>query len=96
MTRLWLKTFKDHRINAQSVSECVWGQQSEVLVEMCKQLDLPCPIWLKKHEGEFDRFRRTSFLPEHFVESVDFDKMEIEFLDDSDKKRKSSDPRNQF
>lgn len=96
MARLWLRVTKDHKIVRQETAPCQWGQERDVLVELCKQLDLPCPIWLSKHENEYDRFRRTSFQPEHFIESVDFDRMEIEFLDDTDKKRKSSDPRNQF
>ena len=96
MARLWLKVIKDHRMREQFTAPCVWGEEKEVLVELCKQADLPCPLWLNKHETEYGRFHRTSFSPEHFVESVDFDKLEIEFLDDTDKKHKSNDPRNQF
>ena len=96
MARLWLKVVKDHKIVMQETDFCSWGEEKDVLIELCKRLDLPCPIWLSKHEGEYERFRRTIFRPEHFIESVDFDRMEIEFLDDTDKKRKSSDPRNQF
>ena len=96
MSRLWLKVIRNHRIALQDAETCAWGEEKDVLVEMCKRLDLPCPIWLSKHDSEYARFRRTAFSPEHFVESVEFDRLEIEFLDDSDKKRKSDDPRNQF
>ncbi len=96
MSRLWLKVMKNHRISEQLTSDCAWGEEKEILVEMCKQADLPCPIWLKKHEREYARFRRTSFTPEHFIEEIRFDKLDIEFLDDTDVKRKNKDPRNEF
>lgn len=96
MARLWLRVIRDHRISEQTTAPCVWGSEKEVLVEMCKQQDLPCPIWLNKHENEYSSFRRTAFTAEHFIEEVDFDRLEIEFLDDTGKKRKSADPRNQF
>ena len=96
MTRLWLRVIKEHRIAMQAEAECEWSKVKDVLVELCKQTDLPCPLWLNKQENEFKRFRRTSFLPEHFIESVEFDKLEIEYIDDTDAKRKSNDPRNQF
>ena len=96
MSRLWVKVMKNHRIAQQEAEACAWGEEKEVLVELCKRLDLPCPMWLSKHESEFNRFRRTAFIPEHFVEAIDFDRLKIEYLDDTDKGHKSDDPRNQF
>ena len=96
MSRLWLKVIRDHRIRESLAADCAWGEEKNALVEMCKQADLPCPMWLNKHESEFERFRHTAFLPEHFIEDVSFDRLEIEFLDDTDRRRKSDDPRNQF
>ena len=96
MSRLWLKVIRDHRIRESLTADCAWGEEKNALVEMCKQADLPCPMWLNKHESEFERFRHTAFLPEHFIEDVSFDRLEIEFLDDTDRRRKSDDPRNQF
>lgn len=96
MARLWLRILKNHRILEQQTAPCSWGEEKEALTEMCKQLDLPCPIWLSKHENEYSAFRRTAFTGDHFIEEIRFDRMEIEFLDDTDKKRRSQDPRNQF
>ena len=96
MTRLWLKVITNHRISENFTAPCGANDTHDVLVDMCKQADLPCPIWLQKHEVEFARFRRTAFLPEHFIEEVSFDKLEIEYLDDSERHHKSNDPRNQF
>lgn len=96
MARLWTKIIEKHRISCQMTHPCAWGEQEEALREICRELDVPFPLWLNKHEREFEEFRRTTFLPEHFMEDVRFDKLEIEFLDDEDKKRRSKDPRNQF
>lgn len=96
MSRLWLKIITEQKIVDQYVAPCLPGEEKDVLVDMCKGADLPCPIWLNKHLTQYDRFRRTAFTSEHFVEEIGFDRMEIEFLDDTGKKRKSTDPRNQF
>lgn len=96
MARLWLRIISNHRIERQETCPVVWGGEKPALTEMCRALDLPCPIWLNKHENEYANFRRTAFTQEHFIEEISFDRMEIEFLDDTGKKRKSNDPRNQF
>ena len=46
--------------------------------------------------NEFEQFRHTAFTADHFVEDISFDRMEVEFLEDDGKKRKSDDPRNDF
>ena len=96
MSRLWARVIKKHKTVQSETAPCAWGEEKEALTELCKQMDLPGPIWLSKHEGEFERFRHTAFLPEHFIEEVSFDKLEIEYLEDDGKKRKSNDPRNAF
>ena len=96
MSRLWLKVIKNHRIHEQYTRPCNWGEEKDVLVETCKQADLPCPIWLEKHEREYARFRRTSFTSEHFIEEIRFDKLDLEFIDDTDTQHKTRDPRNEF
>lgn len=49
----------------------------ECLIEVCKGLDIPVPIWLKKNTTEFVNFQKTSFNKEQFVEQVKFDRFEI-------------------
>lgn len=96
MARLWIRTIKRHRIDRQHTVPCAWGEERAALEGALIEMDLPNPIWLSKHENEYQDFRRTAFLPDHFVEAVRFDRLEIEYLDDTGKKRKSDDPRNQF
>ncbi|MBQ8952887.1 MAG: hypothetical protein IJ048_02125 [Clostridia bacterium] len=96
MTRLWIRLIRHHRVARQETVDCPWGEQNDALREACHAMDVPVPIWLNKNESEFEQFRRTAFIADNFVESVSFDRMEIEFLDDEDRKRARPDPRNVF
>ena len=96
MARLWARIIVKHRIDRQATAPCTPDSVEDALTEICRDFDIPCPIWLRKHENEFEAFRHTAFLPEHFMEEVPFQKLEIEYLEDDGKKRKSKDPRNQF
>ena len=96
MSRLWVKVIDRNRIARQEALPCSWGDERDVLIEAAKQMDLPNPMWLRKHEQEFAQYGKTSFLQDHFVEDVDFQRLEIDFLDDTDTKKRSRDPRNDF
>lgn len=96
MARLWAKVIVKHRIQRQTTEPCVFENIPVVLNEICKQFDIPCPMWLGKQEREIENFRMTSFGQDNFIEEINFQKLEIEFLEDDNKKRKSNDPRNVF
>lgn len=49
----------------------------EGLITLCRELDIPVPLWLKKNTSEFARYRKTFFTGDQFVEKVRFDKFEI-------------------
>lgn len=96
MARLWGMLKKKHRI-VQDVVADVEGDSAEAtqeaLGDLCYRLDIPRPIWLDKHSQEIERFGRTSFAQDDFVEPIRFDRFEIEFLRE---KGRSTDPRNDF
>ena len=96
MPRLWARIINKHRIERQGTYDCRYEDVQEALTELCREFDIPRPIWLPKHDREYEEFRRTRFLPEHFMEEVPFQRLEIEYLDDDDRSRRSRDPRNQF
>ena len=109
-TALWLRTIRHHRIDRQAVEPCTRDNPHDALEEACRKLDNPhltldesCrklyishPIWLYKNEREWEEFGHTRFLPDAFLDSVDFDRMEIEYIDPDAKKKRSKDPRNAF
>jgi hypothetical protein len=96
MARLWAKIIVKHRIQRQATVDADFQDVKDALTRLCAAFDVPRPMWLPKHEREYESFRRTAFLPEHFIEEVPFQKLEIEFLDDESKARRSKDPRNEF
>ena len=86
MTRLWVRLIRHHRIAAQRTVPCAPGEEQDVLREVCRELDAPTPLWLNKNEKEFETFRHTAFIQDNFVETISFDRMETEYLDDEKKK----------
>lgn len=96
MDKLWVRIVSRHKIVQQTVVDAAGQDIEDCLVEACQKLDLPAPIWLPKHESELGSFQRTHFTEEHFIESIGFDRMEIELFDELGGARRSNDPRNQF
>ncbi len=93
MIQLWARIIHKHRI-ARSETIEMRGDLTETLGELCMRMDIPRPLFLGKHEREWAQFQQTAFTKEHFVESVPFDRLEIEQFDSEAKKKKSQDPRN--
>lgn len=96
MARLWARIISKQRISKQATFDASFEDVDDALTELCREFDIPKPLWLNKHDREYEEFRRTSFLPEHFMEDVPFQRLEIEYLDDDNRTRRSNDPRNQF
>lgn len=97
MSRLWGRVIKNHRKVADRTVACQPGEEQQALVELCRQFDIPNPMWLPKHAREFEEFRHAVFLRDHFVEEVNFDRLEVEYLEDEEgRARQSRDPRNAF
>ena len=96
MARLWARIISKNRIIRQATVNAAFEDADDALTELCRDFDIPKPLWLNKHDREFDEFRRTAFLPEHFMEEVPFQRLEIEYLEDDNRTRRSNDPRNQF
>ena len=93
-TSLWVRVIKGHRIIGQETEPCQHGQVQQALEAAMDRLDLPKPLWLQKHQREWDEFGQTRFIHEHFLESVGFDRLEIEFI--NPRAQKKRDPRNEF
>ena len=88
--RLWVRLMKRHRVERDALIECEHENAEEALRELLPSLDLSQPMWLPRHRQDWEEYSLTRFRPEHFVESVDFDYMEVSFIfpDDEKKARK--------
>lgn len=53
--------------------------------QICESMDLSTPVVLDKHYQQMVKFNHCIFLPNEFVESVDFKRFIIERLDEDDK-----------
>lgn len=86
---IWVRLMHKTRIDRDVTVACSLDNWQEALQEACHDLDVPRPMILPRHERDWDQFSQVRFLPEHFVESVGFDRMEVEFID-PDKKKKTN------
>lgn len=93
-TALWVRTIRRQRMDKQLVIPCDRIDPLDALSEACHQLDISVPLWLDKNSRDWDEFGQTRFLPDAFMDAVDFDRLEIEFIDPDAKKKRSQDPRN--
>ena len=52
------------------------------LHDICMEFDLQEPIWLDKNINEFKRVDKTRFAQDNFIESIDFDYLEIHVIEE--------------
>ena len=78
--RLWGRLIRHHRISRQETVTIENDDIEEAFLEICRRFDVQRPLQLPKHNREFEKFGRTSYTKEHFTESVDFERLEIELL----------------
>lgn len=88
-TGIWVRLMKRNRIDKDITAPCTMEDWQEALEGACQKLDVPRPMILPRHERDWEQFSQARFLPDHFVESVSFDRMEVEFID-PDKKKKEN------
>ena len=84
---MWGKLIKESRILSDAVvafedADTRTHHTFRALTELCHILDLPEPIWLEKNIEEFRRFGKTRFTPDSFVESISFDYLSIEIIEE--------------
>lgn len=84
---IWVRLMKKNRIERDITVPCSFEAWTEALEEACHTLDVPRPLLLSRHERDWEEFRQVRFLADHFVEAVQFDRMEVEFIDPDRKKK---------
>ena len=87
MFRLWGKIWKDNHM----IKDTVICDDSEdtrthkifhALQEICYDFDLANPIWLDKTINDFKRHSKTRFYQDNFVETIEFDFLEIQVIEE--------------
>ncbi len=55
-------------------------QMENCLLEICKTIAVPIPLWMQKNTRELGAFHQTVFTPEQFLEPVHFDRFILRML----------------
>jgi len=88
MFRMWGKIFRSNRMLRDAVIEA--GQPDfnrtrkvfYCLEELCRSFDLSVPIWLDKNIKDFQRVSKARFTQDSFIDSIDFDYLEIQVIEE--------------
>ena len=88
MFRLWGKMMKENRMLRDIViSNGDYTMSRTAMVfdaidQICYAFDLGHPVWLDKTIEEFKRHDKARFTQDNFIESIDFDYLEIQVLEE--------------
>lgn len=88
MFRLWAKLFKDNRMLRDYM---VCNDKSDMsrtkkvfaaVDDICYEFNLSKPIWLDSTIADFKKYDKTRFTKDNFIDSVDFDYLEIHVIEE--------------
>ena len=87
MFRLWGKEFKDNRMLRDTVicddtDDTRTHKIFNALDAICYEFDLSKPIWLNSTISDFKRHAKARFYQDNFVDSIDFDYLEIQIIEE--------------
>ena len=87
MFRLWGKIFKDNRMLCDTVicdesDDPRTHKVFNALDAICYEFDLSKPIWLDSTIAEFKRHDKARFYQDNFVDSIEFDYLEIHIIEE--------------
>ena len=87
MFRLWAKIFKNNHMLRDTVIE--YGDDDtrthkifRAMDDICYEFDLSKPIWLDATVREFQRHSKARFTQDNFIDSIDFDYLEIQVIEE--------------
>ena len=89
MFRLWAKIWKDNRMMKDTVvcdeSDLRRTQKVFAAIEqVAEEFDLSRPIWLEKNIKEFQNHNRARFYQDNFAETIEFDYLEVQVIEEDD------------
>lgn len=87
MFRLWAKIIKDNHLLKDTVicddsEDTRTHKVFHAIEEACYEFDLGKPIWLDSTISEFKRHNKARFTADNFIESIEFDYMEIQIIEE--------------
>lgn len=87
MFRLWAKIIKDNHLLKDTVicddsEDTRTHKVFHAIEEACYEFDLGKPIWLDSTISEFKRHDKARFTADNFIESIEFDYLEIQIIEE--------------
>jgi len=87
MFRLWGKIFKENHMLKDTViadesADTRTHKIYRALDEICYQFDLSKPLWLDATIKEFQKHTKARFYQDNFIDSIDFDYLEIHVIEE--------------
>lgn len=87
MFRLWGKIMQDnHIIREMEVKDESGDTRTHkvfhALETIVKEFDIATPIWLDKNIKDFRQYSKVRFNQDSFIETIEFDYLEIEILEE--------------
>ena len=85
--RFWGKVIKDNRLLRDVTAEENGGETRTIKVfhaleEICRELDLPKPLWLDTNIREFQKVAKARFRQDSFIEEIPFDYLEFQVIEE--------------
>ena len=90
MFRLWGKIWKDTRLVKDMVvcnNDPDLNRTRKIfdaIDKLCYEFDLSRPIWLEHTVADFKKHDKTRFTQDNFIDSIDFDYLEIQVIEEDD------------
>ncbi len=84
--QIWFKIFKNNRLLCDTVIQNDISSLTRTkkifaaMEEVCYDFDLSKPIWLDSNITEFKRHNKVRFYKDNFIDSIDFDYLEMQIL----------------
>lgn len=87
MFRVWGKIWTDNHLIRDTVicdetEDTRTHKIFRALENICYEFDLSQPIWLDQNIEEFKRHDKTRFRADNFIDSIDFDYLEIQIIEE--------------
>ena len=85
--RIWFKIWKDNHLLQETTIEANSGETRthkifKALEECCYEFNLSQPIWLDYTIKDFKKHARAKFTSDAFIESIEFDYLEIHVIEE--------------
>ena len=85
--KIWFKIWENtHLLKSETIEDDTEDTRTHkifhALEEVCLKWDLGKPIWLDVNVAEFKRHAKTRFTQDSFIESIDFDFLEMHVIEE--------------